>query len=73
MHLHNFQHGFKVTVYKTSQKIMEILENSPHTTIKDLSELLKISERAVKYQLENLKKSGTLKHIGSDKEGYWKV
>lgn len=58
---------------KSSQKILELAKESPEITIKELSDKLKISDRAVKKHIANLKKKGLLKRIGPDKGGYWGV
>ncbi len=58
---------------KSSQKILELAKESPEITIEELSDKLKISDRAVKKHIANLKKKGLLKRIGPDKGGYWEV
>ena len=61
------------TSQKTSQKILEILSKRQEITIEDIAKILEISERAVKYHLQKLKKEGRINRIGSDKVGYWVV
>ena len=36
-------------------------------------ELRNITEDGVKYQLEKLRKEGTIKRIGSTKSGHWEI
>ncbi|MDP8262459.1 MAG: ATP-binding protein [Candidatus Ancaeobacter aquaticus] len=61
------------TSQKTSQKILELMKNNPIITIAELAPVIGVSERTVKYQIANLKKSGLLKRVGPDKGGYWKI
>ena len=61
------------TSQKTSQKIVNLLTVSPKASIAELSSMLGISDRAVKYQLESLKRQKILKRIGPDNGGHWEV
>ena len=58
---------------KSSEKIMQILSRKPDTSAVEIALALKISPRAVEKHLAKLKKLGTLKRIGPDKGGHWKV
>jgi Fic family protein len=58
---------------KTEDKILEYLTQNPKTTIKELSEVLDLTTRAIEKQIANLKKENKLKRIGSARKGYWKV
>ena len=58
---------------KSSQKILELIAENPHITIKDLAGTLHITDRAVKKNIDGLKKGGLLKRVGPDKGGYWEV
>jgi len=42
-------------------------------TIKELSEILGLSTRAVEKQIAKLKKAGKLERMGYRKQGYWKI
>jgi ATP-dependent DNA helicase RecG len=42
-------------------------------TIKELSEEIRISTRAVEKNIEKLKHAGKIVRVGSDKAGYWKI
>ena len=65
------------TTQKTTQKTTEILnliKKNPHITRQQLSKKIQnITSDGIKYHLEKLKKQGTLKRVGSDKAGYWKI
>ena len=68
--------GFMVTVYRAgaaTQKILDLLMEQPHLSQRELAELLDMSEDGIKYQLSQLKKSGSIRRIGPDKGGYWEV
>ncbi|MCK5242186.1 HTH domain-containing protein [bacterium] len=43
------------------------------TTISEISEILKITERAVEKQIKALRQSGRLKRVGARKGGHWEV
>ena len=58
----------------TTQKILEIISENPFVSRRELSETLgDITEDGIKYQLNKLKNEGTIKRVGPDKGGFWKV
>lgn len=57
----------------SSQKILDLIRQTPPITIKQLSAALGISDHAVKRHLRNLKQQGRLKRIGPDRGGHWEV
>jgi ATP-dependent DNA helicase RecG len=62
------------TTQKTTQKILDLLKENPYLGRKEIAEKLgSISESGVKYNLDKLKKNGTIKRIGPDKGGYWEI
>jgi ATP-dependent DNA helicase RecG len=61
------------TSEKTSEKILELIRKNNKITIKKLSGILEITERAVEMQISKLKKDNRLKRIGSAKGGHWEV
>jgi ATP-dependent DNA helicase RecG len=61
------------TSQKTSQKIIELMQNDPGITIADLVRHIGISERAIKMQIEKLKAQGRIRRIGPDKGGRWEA
>ena len=77
------QNGFKVSVFKTTQKttqktqtrdqILVLLSRNPKMTRKDLAIALEKSPNTVKGHIAKLKTDGQLKRIGSDRNGYWEV
>jgi ATP-dependent DNA helicase RecG len=58
---------------KTSQKIIELMQNDPVITIADLALHIGITERAIKMQIEKLKAQGRIQRIGPDKGGHWQA
>ncbi len=77
------QNGFRVTVFKTTQKttqkiqtrdqILSLLSKNPKMTRADLSRALAKSPNTIKGHIAKLKTEGKLKRIGSDQNGYWEV
>ncbi len=61
----------KVTV--NQENIIKQIRNNPAITGRELSELIKISERKIKENISKLKKKGLVRRIGPDKGGYWEV
>ena len=57
----------------TKEKIINLFRNNPMYTIKELSNSLNLTTRAVEKQLSNLKKENRLKRIGSARKGYWEI
>ena len=47
--------------------------DNPNITIKEISDIIKISSRAIKKNILKLKEENKLKRVGSSKGGYWKV
>lgn len=54
-------------------RLLELIENKPSITRRELSEALQINPSAVQKHIEKLKKAGIISRIGSDKAGSWKV
>ena len=58
---------------KEKEGIIELLTKTPTLTIRELSEELGLSTRAIEKQISSLKKSGKLIRKGSRREGQWEV
>ena len=54
-------------------KILEYVKQNPTITIKELSEILELSTRAIEKQMANLKKDNMLKRVGSARKGHWEI
>lgn len=57
----------------TQKRILEIIEETPHASRKDIAERIGISEDGVKKQLANLKRMGLIERVGAARGGYWKI
>jgi ATP-dependent DNA helicase RecG len=67
-HLGGFSIEFDL---KTSDKIIELIKQKPNITIKALATIMGISDRAVEFQLQNLKKNNQITRKGGKKGGEW--
>ena len=52
---------------------MEQMRSNPSITIAELCEILGLSDKGVRKNIDKLKQAGLLTRIGPDKGGYWKV
>ena len=66
------QIGGQVVLNDRQKEIVSIIKENPHTTRKELAQLLGINESAVQKHLEVLKQKGVLVHVGKTR-GYWEV
>ena len=57
----------------TEDKILEYLKQNPTATMKELSEILNLTTRAIEKQIANLKKAERLDRVGSARKGRWEV
>lgn len=57
----------------TQKRILEIIEETPHASRKNIAERIGISEDGVKKQLTNLKRMGLIERVGAARGGYWKI
>lgn len=58
---------------KSNQKILSAISDNPNITIRELQDLLGLSESGVKKVISQLKKQGLLLRIGPKKGGHWEV
>ena len=58
---------------KSTQKIIELMQNDPAITIADLALRIGITEWAIKKQIRKMKAQGRIQRIGPDKGGRWEV
>ena len=61
------------TTAKTTAKIIEAIENNPYITRQEIADTLSITLDGVKWQLNKLKKEGSIKREGSSRNGKWVV
>lgn len=81
-----FQSGFRVTVYSetagtmsgtmsgtTAEKVLELIKGNTQITIPELSKLIKVTERTIERNINQLQKHKKLERVGPSFGGYWKV
>lgn len=61
------------TEKSTQEKILDAIRDNPSTTRVLLSEIVGITPDGIKKQLDKLKKSGTIRHVGPTKGGHWEI
>jgi len=71
--LSNADDGSQKSSQKSSQKILNLMQQNPAITIHELAEEIGISDRAIKRQITRLKEQGQLIRIGADRGGHWQV
>jgi ATP-dependent DNA helicase RecG len=54
-------------------KILELLENNPYLTQKDIAGYLGLTPDGIKYHIVNLKKKNRIKRKGSNRKGSWEI
>ena len=54
-------------------KLIEELENNPTTSVRSLSKIFNVNEKAMRVNIEKLRKNGILTRVGSNKTGKWIV
>lgn len=58
---------------KSSVKIIELIKDNNSITASEISDILKISKRAVEKQIQKLRESEKIRRIGSDRNGFWEI
>ena len=61
------------TTRKSSEKILNYMQENKKITISELSQKLGISTRAVEKHIPKLKQQGKIKRISPDRGGYWEI
>lgn len=56
---------------KSSQKIIELMQNDPAIIIADLARRVNTTKRAIKKQIGKMKTQGRIQRIDLDKGGRW--
>ena len=55
------------------ESILEHLTQTPDISVRKLSELLSVSDKTIKRDLEKLKEQKKIQRIGSNRKGYWQI
>ncbi|GBU25031.1 hypothetical protein R83H12_01670 [Fibrobacteria bacterium R8-3-H12] len=53
--------------------IIDLIKDNPEISMMDLSNMLNVSHKTIKRDIQILKSKGLLERLGADKGGYWKV
>ncbi|MCQ4873470.1 ATP-binding protein [Butyricimonas paravirosa] len=61
------------TVGETALRILQVIEEKPDVTRKELTEIVGLSIRRVEWNLAQLKAKGFIERVGATKKGYWKI
>lgn len=61
------------TVGETALRILQVIEEKPNVTRKELTEIVGLSIRGVEWNLAQLKAKGFIERVGATKKGYWKI
>ena len=55
------------------RNILQHLKQNPKANYSDIADKTGYSAATIKRHIQNLKKTGIIERIGSDKTGYWKI
>jgi len=53
--------------------ILQLIQNNKQILLKELAEMLKVSTRTIRRDIEKLKQMNKLKRIGPAKGGHWEI
>lgn len=65
--------GVVNVVENNVKSILKIISVDPKTTQKNLAIKTGLSERTISREIKNLRESGVIRRIGSDRVGYWEI
>ena len=63
----------QITQDTTQEKIFSLLKHKQEITRNEIAEIIEISPDGVKYHLNELRRSGRIRHVGATKKGYWEI
>lgn len=55
------------------EKVIQIIEEKPDVTIKEIASLLGKSNRRAEEQIRKMKEQKIIRRVGPDKGGYWEL
>ena len=61
------------TTQKTSQKIVELIQNNNEISTQEMANIIGIDRRNIARQIKNLQAKGIIRRVGPDKGGHWEV
>ena len=57
----------------TEQQVLQLIENNPYLTQREIAEYLGLTKDGVKYHISHLKKKKKIKRKGSNRKGFWEI
>ena len=63
----------KKSSLKSSLKIIELISINSKITIPEMASIIGISDRAIRKNINKLKKEGKIRRVGSDRAGHWEI
>lgn len=60
-------------VVKRQAKLVHLLLNNPRITMPEMARKLKVSRPTITRDIDDMKKSGIIRHVGALKNGHWEV
>lgn len=67
------QESTQETLSKQSLAVLQLLREDVHITRNQIAEKLSVSPETIKKHLTKLRRLGYIEHVGSTKNGYWKM
>ena len=61
------------TTQKTSQKIVELIQNNNEISTQEMANIIGIDRRNIARQIKSLQAKGIIRRVGPDKGGHWEV
>ena len=61
------------TTEKTTEKIINCIENNPQITTAELSKYCNLTVDGINWQLRQMKQKGLIRRVGPDKGGHWEI
>lgn len=61
------------TTQKTSQKIVELIQNNNEISTQEMANIIGIDRRNIARQIKNLQTKGITRRVGPDKGGHWET
>ncbi|MDR1206506.1 MAG: winged helix-turn-helix transcriptional regulator [Peptococcaceae bacterium] len=65
--------GDDTGVEKNGEKIINAISAEPKATQNTLSEITGLSTRTISREIKELRDTGVIKRVGSDRSGYWEI
>ena len=57
----------------SQKKILEIIENNPNVTRKEIASTLGLSVIGTRYHLNRMKDAGLIRYVGTSRKGHWEI